>query len=54
MLSDDISCNPRNKEPGCVYNHYDRLNDLNYDPEVDYSGDQVTLDSLLSVLKGKI
>ncbi|KAM0684186.1 glycosylphosphatidylinositol anchor biosynthesis [Mitosporidium daphniae] len=55
MLSDDIPCNSRNKEPGCVYNHYNRNADLFDDaPEVDYSGDQVTLDSFLSVLKGAI
>ena len=53
MLSDDIPCDSRNKEPGCIFNHYDRHVDLfDTGSEVDYSGDKVTLDSFLDVLKG--
>lgn len=54
MLADDVACNPRNKEPGGVYNHYDRKMDLYnaYVPQVDYRGDQVTASSFLRVLTG--
>lgn len=51
MIADDVACNPRNVEPGCVFNHYDRKVSV-YDKhvEVDYRDKDVTIYSFLRVL----
>ncbi|KAG5362242.1 GPI-anchor transamidase [Yarrowia sp. C11] len=51
MLSDDVSCNPRNTFPGTVYNNADRVIDLYGDQiEVDYRGYEVTVENFLRLL----
>ena len=53
MLADDAACNPRNKFPGCVYANPGRNLDLYGDNiEVDYRGNEVTVENLLRVLTG--
>jgi phosphatidylinositol glycan class K len=51
MMADDVACNPRNIEPGCVFNHYDRKISV-YDKhvEVDYRDQDVTAETFLRVL----
>lgn len=51
MLSDDVSCNPRNTFPGTVYNNADRALDLYGDNiEVDYRGYEVTVENFIRLL----
>lgn len=51
MLSDDVSCNPRNAFPGTVYNNADRALDLYGDNiEVDYRGYEVTVENFIRLL----
>ncbi|VVT53201.1 uncharacterized protein SAPINGB_P003454 [Magnusiomyces paraingens] len=51
MLSDDVSCNPRNLFPGKVYNNADRALDLYGDNiEVDYRGYEVTVENFIRLL----
>lgn len=51
MLSDDVSCNPRNAFPGTVYNNPDRGLDLYGDNiEVDYRGYEVTVENFIRLL----
>ncbi|ANB11938.1 Gpi8p [Sugiyamaella lignohabitans] len=51
MLSDDVSCNPRNAFPGTVYNNADRALDLYGDNiEVDYRGYDVTVENFIRLL----
>lgn len=51
MLSDDVSCNPRNIFPGTVYNNADRALDLYGDNiEVDYRGYEVTVENFIRLL----
>lgn len=51
MLSDDVSCNPRNAFPGAVYNNADRALDLYGDNiEVDYRGYEVTVENFVRLL----
>lgn len=51
MLSDDVSCNPRNAFPGTVYNNADRGLDLYGDNiEVDYRGYEVTVENFIRLL----
>ena len=53
MLADDAACNPRNKFPGCVYANSGRHLDLYGDNiEVDYRGNEVTVENFLRVLTG--
>ena len=53
MLADDAACNPRNKFPGCVYANPGRGLDLYGDNiEVDYRGNEVTVENFLRVLTG--
>lgn len=55
MLADDVACNPRNSAPGAVYGNADRQLDLYGDSvEVDYSGYDVTVESFLRVLTGRL
>ncbi|KAI0738307.1 peptidase C13 family-domain-containing protein [Daedaleopsis nitida] len=54
MLADDAACNPRNKFPGCVYANPGRGLDLYGDNiEVDYRGNEVTVENFLRVLTGR-
>ena len=54
MLADDVACNPRNKFPGCVYANPGRNLDLYGDNiEVDYRGNEVTVENFLRVLTGE-
>ena len=54
MLADDVACNVRNKFPGCVYHSSGRTLDLYGDNiEVDYRGNEVTVENFLRVLTGK-
>ena len=53
MLADDVACNARNKFPGCVYHSSGRTLDLYGDNiEVDYRGNEVTVENFLRVLTG--
>ena len=53
MLADDVSCNARNKFPGCVYANAGRHLDLYGDNiEVDYRGYEVTVENFIRVLTG--
>ena len=53
MLADDAACNPRNKFAGCVYANPGRGLDLYGDNiEVDYRGNEVTVENFLRVLTG--
>ncbi|PIL34610.1 hypothetical protein GSI_03389 [Ganoderma sinense ZZ0214-1] len=55
MLADDVACNPRNKFPGCVYANPGRNLDLYGDNiEVDYRGNEVTVENFLRVLTGRV
>lgn len=55
MLADDVACNPRNKFPGCVYANPGRNLDLYGDNiEVDYRGNEVTVENFLRVLTGEL
>ena len=54
MLADDVSCNARNKFPGCVYANAGRHLDLYGDNiEVDYRGYEVTVENFIRVLTGE-
>lgn len=54
MLADDAACNPRNPFAGTVYSNADRKTDLYGDRiEVDYKGDEVTVETFLRLLSGK-
>ncbi|KAI1793703.1 peptidase C13 family-domain-containing protein [Ganoderma leucocontextum] len=55
MLADDVACNSRNKFPGCVYANPGRNLDLYGDNiEVDYRGNEVTVENFLRVLTGRV
>lgn len=54
MLADDAACNPRNPFAGTVYSNADRKTDLYGDRiEVDYKGDEVTVETFLRLLSGE-
>lgn len=51
MLADDIACNPRNSDPGRVYESFPHVDNLYTDDiEVDYTGSDVSVANLLRVL----
>lgn len=51
MLSDDVSCNPRNAFPGAVFNNADRGLDLyGENIEVDYRGYEVTVENFIRLM----
>jgi phosphatidylinositol glycan class K len=53
MLADDIACNPRNMFPATVYSNANRQLDLYGEAvEVDYRGDEVTVENFLRLLTG--
>lgn len=53
MLADDVACSPRNSEPGRVFNDRARVWDLyGDDTEVDFRGEDVTVDNFLRLLTG--
>ncbi|KAI8910292.1 peptidase C13 family-domain-containing protein [Gorgonomyces haynaldii] len=55
MLADDVACNPRNRFPATVYNNNRRLLDLyGNNIEVDYRGYEVTVESFIRVLTGRV
>lgn len=54
MLPEDTPCNPRNSKPGTVFNEmYHHLNLYGEDVEVDYRGDEVSVDNFLRLLTGR-
>lgn len=54
MLADDMSCNPRNAEPGSVYASDDKMLDLYGDDiEIDYRGYEVNVENFVRVLTGR-
>lgn len=54
MLADDVACNPRNPFAGTVYSNADRKTDLYGDKiEVDYKGEEVTVEAFLRLLSGQ-
>lgn len=55
MLADDMACNPRNMFPGTVYSNADRKLDLYGDGiEVDYRGDEVSVENFIRLLTGRV
>lgn len=53
MLADDMACNPRNMFPATVYSNADRRLDLYGDGiEVDYRGDEVSVENFIRLLTG--
>jgi phosphatidylinositol glycan class K len=53
MLADDAACNPRNMFAGTVYSNANRALDLYGDAvEVDYRGDEVTVENFIRLLTG--
>lgn len=54
MLADDMACDPRNPEPGSVFNSNKRdLNLYGQDVEVDYRGYEVTVEAFIRLLTGR-
>ncbi|CAK9294411.1 unnamed protein product [Gordionus sp. m RMFG-2023] len=54
MVADDIACNPRNPKPGTVYNHKNQnINVYGDDVEIDYRGNDVTVENFIRVLTGR-
>ncbi|KAJ1734248.1 glycosylphosphatidylinositol anchor biosynthesis [Coemansia sp. Benny D160-2] len=55
MLADDAACNPRNSRPAAVYDHPRKTIDLYGDNiEVDYRGYEVTVESFIRMLTGRV
>ncbi|KAI8446512.1 hypothetical protein BY996DRAFT_8453384 [Phakopsora pachyrhizi] len=55
MLADDMACNPRNMFPGTVYSNADRKLDLyGVQIEVDYRGDEVSVENFIRLLTGRV
>ncbi|GAA6050191.1 hypothetical protein JCM3770_000446 [Rhodotorula araucariae] len=55
MLADDVACNPRNPFAGTVYSNADRKTDLYGEQiEVDYKGEEVTVETFLRLLSGRL
>ena len=54
MLADDAACNARNMFPGTIYSNANRLLDLYGDAvEVDYRGEEVSVESFIRLLTGE-
>lgn len=55
MIADDIACNARNVHPASVFNDdQQRVNVYGEDVEVDYRGNEVTVETFIRVLTGTI
>ncbi|OLQ10019.1 GPI-anchor transamidase [Symbiodinium microadriaticum] len=55
MMAEDMPCNSRNARPGTVFNEKQhRLNLYGEDVEVDYRGDEVSVENFLRLLTGNI
>lgn len=55
MLADDAACNPRNPFAGKVFSNRDRKVDLYGETiEVDYKGNEVSVETFLRVLSGRL
>lgn len=53
MLADDIACNARNVYPASIFNDdQQRVNVYGEDVEVDYRGNEVTVETFIRVLTG--
>ncbi|CAE7173004.1 GPI8 [Symbiodinium microadriaticum] len=54
MMAEDMPCNSRNARPGTVFNEKQhRLNLYGEDVEVDYRGDEVSVENFLRLLTGR-
>ncbi|CAJ0941704.1 unnamed protein product, partial [Mesorhabditis belari] len=53
MLAEDIPCNSRNPKPGTVFNAPGGVNLYGSDVEVDYRGNEVTVENFIRVLTGR-
>ena len=54
FLADDMACNGRNGAPGAVYHHRNKILDLyGKDVEVDFRGEEVTVQNLIRLLTGR-
>jgi len=54
MMSDDMACNPRNSKPGQVFNNKNHDIDVyGSDVEVDYRGNEVTVENFIRVMTGR-
>ena len=54
FLADDMACNGRNEAMGSVYNHKNKVIDLyGNDIEVDFRGEEVTVQNLIRLLTGR-
>lgn len=55
MLADDAACNPRNPFAGTVYSNAARVTDLYGEKiEVDYKGEEVSVETFLRLLSGSL
>eukprot|EP00927_Polykrikos_kofoidii_P023831 TRINITY_DN21815_c0_g1_i1.p1 TRINITY_DN21815_c0_g1~~TRINITY_DN21815_c0_g1_i1.p1 ORF type:complete len:446 (-),score=64.02 TRINITY_DN21815_c0_g1_i1:40-1377(-) len=54
MLAEDVACNTRNPRPGTVFRDVGPRDDLyGEDVEVDYRGDEVSVDNFIRLLSGR-
>lgn len=54
MLADDMACDPRNPWPGTIFNNkHHQINVYGNDAEVDYRGDEVTVENFIRLLTGR-
>jgi len=54
MLAEDMACNPRNAKPGTIFNEGSSNNNLYGEHvEVDYRGDEVSVENFLRLLTGR-
>ncbi|CAJ0578869.1 unnamed protein product, partial [Mesorhabditis spiculigera] len=53
MLAEDVPCNPRNPKPGTCFNAPGGLNLYDWNIEVDYRGNEVTVENFIRVLTGR-
>lgn len=54
MMAEDIACNPRNNLPGRIFNDQNhRVNLYGESVEVDYRGDEVSVDNFMRLLTGR-
>ncbi|CAE7257985.1 GPI8 [Symbiodinium natans] len=54
MMAEDVPCNSRNARPGTVFNEKQhRLNLYGEEVEVDYRGDEVSVENFLRLLTGR-